>query len=290
MSEENTPLDDAERIPAATDPGVERVSGWAQYPWLRAGFSTRHGGQSMVYGPNEQNLGWTPEDEEQIVQGNRHRFAQAVSGGANLYLVTSHQVHGPLIRDLETEDSMTVEGKAKVRADGMLSRQPGRLLAILTADCVPVLVADRRTHAVAAFHAGWRGTLARIVEQGIGSMRTRYGSDSGDLIAAIGPAIGACCYAVGDEVRQGFESQFTYAPALLSATHDAAREPQVFLNLAEANRRQLLEAGLAPENITTLAECTACSRLADGRRKYYSHRDEHGIAGRMLSAIGAVPA
>ncbi len=171
-----------------------------------------------------------------------------------------------------------------------------------------MLVADTRTHAVGAFHAGWRGTLARIVERGIGSMRLRYGSEPGDLVAAIGPCVGACCYSVGEEVRSGFDGQFAYAATLFSerAEADVVREryPMMFMNvrapghgdsemkayldLVEANRRQLLDAGVPASNISVLAECTACTRLPDGRRKYFSHRDEHGFTGRMLSAIGAV--
>ena len=203
---------------------------------------------------------------------------------------------------------MTPEGKARLRGDGMLCETPGRLLGILTADCVPVLVADTRTRAVAAFHAGWRGTLARIAERGIGSLRLRYRSRPEDLVAAIGPSIGACCFAVGEEVRFEFESQFAYAPGLFSEVYDSdpVREkypllfltarapghsnlgPQTHLDLVEANRQQLLDAGLVAENISVVAECTSCARLPNGRRKYYSHRGEHGFAGRMLSVVGAV--
>jgi len=167
-------------------------------------------------------------------------------------------------------------------------------------------VADTRTHAIAAFHAGWRGTLARIVERGIGTLRREYGSRPQDLIAAIGPSIGACCFAVGEEVRHEFESQFAYAPSLFSEVYDSdpirnkypmlfltARAPghsnlgpQIHMDLWEANRRQLLDAGLRPKAITTLAHCTACTRHSDGRRKYFSHRAEQGFTGRMLSLIG----
>ena len=109
----------------------------------------------------------------------------------------------------------TADGRAVLRGDGMMTNVPGVFLGIQTADCVPVLVADVRRRAVAAFHAGWRGTLARIVERGIGTMRLRYGSRPQDLLAAVGPSIGPCCYAVGEEVRHEFESQFAYAPRAL---------------------------------------------------------------------------
>ncbi len=203
----------------------------------------------------------------------------------------------------------TADGNGAVlRGDALMTRQRGLLLGIQTADCVPVLIADTKTRAVAAFHAGWRGTLARIVERGVGTMRLEFGSQPKNLIAAIGPAIGACCYSVGEEVRHEFESQFAYAPELFSEVYDSdpvrdkypmlfltARAPghsnigpQIHLDLHEANRRQLLDAGIRAKAITVVGECTACARLRDGRRKYFSHRAEHGFTGRMLSAIGVV--
>jgi hypothetical protein len=202
----------------------------------------------------------------------------------------------------------TKDGKAVVRADALLTETPGRMLGVLTADCVPVLIADTRQRVVGGFHAGWRGTLARIVERGVGTMRLRFGSRPEDLTAAIGPAIRACCFAVGEEVRFDFGSQFAYAPELFSEVYDSdpvrdkypllfltARAPghsnigpQIHLDLHEANRRQLLDAGLRANAIHLVAECTACSRLPDGRRKYFSHRGEHGFTGRMLSVIGVV--
>jgi len=202
----------------------------------------------------------------------------------------------------------TADGRAVLRGDALMTRQRGLLLGIQTADCVPVLIADTKTRAVAAFHAGWRGTLARIVERGVGTMRLEFGSQPKNLIAAIGPAVGACCYSVGEEVRHEFESQFAYAPELFSEVYDSdpvrdkypmlfltARAPghsnigpQIHLDLHEANRRQLLDAGVKAKAITVVGECTACARLRDGRRKYFSHRAEHGFTGRMLSAIGVV--
>jgi len=202
----------------------------------------------------------------------------------------------------------TGEGKAVLRGDGLMTREQGLMLGVQTADCVPVLIADTKTRAVAAFHAGWRGTLARIVEQGVGRMRMEFGSRPKDLVAAIGPSIGLCCFAVGEEVRSEFESQFGYAEELFSEVFDSdpVREkypmlfltarapghsnlgPQIHLDLWEANRRQLLDAGLKAKAIRVVGECSACSRLKNGRRKYFSHRAEHGFTGRMLSVIGVV--
>lgn len=268
-------------------PEIVRVPGWEQFPWLRAGFSARGGGSSHVYGPGEQNLGWTAEDDSTTVAANRARFVHAIAGFELSALVTVRQIHGSAVRDLEVEETpfMTEDGKARFEADGAISRRPGRVLAILTADCVPVLVADKRTHAVGAFHAGWRGTLARIVEIGIGHMKSRYGSRPEDLVAAIGPCIHACCFEVGEEVRSAFVEKDAAAAAFFSQTDERGAW---HMDLVAANRNQLLGAGLDQAQITLVSECTACSREQNGRRKYFSHRAERGVTGRMLSAIAAL--
>jgi hypothetical protein len=274
-----------------TKPGVMKVAGWERYPWLRAGFSTRQGGGTTAYadggadseGRGEQNLGWTKEDAAKVVSANRERFVRAV-WGAGRQLDPGHPLRG----------------------DALMTALPGLLLGVQTADCVPVLLVDTKTRAVAAFHAGWRGTLARIVERGVGTMRLEFGSKAKDLVAAIGPAIAACCFAVGEEVQHEFESQFAYAPSLFSEVYDrdpiklkypmlfltqrapghSDLGPQIHLDLHEANRRQLLDAGLRAKAISMLGECTACTRLKDGRRKYFSHRGEHGYTGRMMGVVG----
>ena len=280
--------------------GIVSVPGWQKYTWLRAGFSTRQGGSSLVYGAGEQNLGWTAEDEPAVVARNRQRFLNAITTGASMPLTTLHQIHGSVVRDVNAEPfpTMTPEGKATLQGDGLFSGKTGRLLGVITADCVPVLVADTRSRAVAAFHAGWRGTLARIVERGTEALCLRFGSRAEDLVAAIGPAIRACCFEVGEEVRLGFEREFSYAAVLFSgaaepvnavSAPEAPLGSQPHLDLQQANRQQLLDAGLSPERISVIAECTACSRLPDGGRKYFSYRAENGITGRMLSVIGASP-
>ena len=297
--------------PAGRKIEVVRAAGWERYAWLRHGFSTRAGGVSSVYGERSLNLGWTKEDDAEKVAENRQRFLRGVVGGNQGKLLVIRQFHSGMIRIVEAGDGAlegrleTAEGRAVLRGDGMMTDLPGVLLGVQVADCVPVLVADVRRRAVAAFHAGWRGTLARIVERGIGRMRLRYGSRPEDLVAVVGPSIGACCYSVGEEVRFEFESQFAYAPKLFSEVYDSdpvrdkypllfltARAPghsnigpQIHLNLWEANRRQLLDAGLKAKRITVIGECTACARVGT-RLKYFSHRGESGFAGRMMGVIG----
>lgn len=294
---------------------VVRVDAWDEFPWLAAGFSTRQGGVSTVYsvaeGLGELNLGWTREDDEANVTANRAGFLKTVAGKSAMEMVTVRQFHSGMIRTVEKDHGalVTENGRAVLRGDGWMTDVPGLLLGVQTADCVPVLIADTKKRVVAAFHAGWRGTLARIVERGVGTMRLRYGSKPKNLVAAIGPAIGACCFEVGEEVRSEFESQFVYGRKLFSEVYDAdpvkkkypllfmtARAPghsklgpQIHLDLLEANRRQLLDAGLKRKAITVVGECSACMRLKDGRRRYFSHRAEHGVTGRMISAIGIKP-
>jgi len=290
------------------DARVVRVQGWEKYPWLAAGFSTRLGGVSEAYGPDEQNLGWTGQDTEENVAENRRGFVESVTGNSRVELVTVRQIHSGLIRVVEKDhgELVTKNGRAVMRGDATMTDLPGILLGVQTADCVPVLVVDTKKKVVAAFHAGWRGTLKRIVERGVGTMRLRYGSKPKDLIAAIGPAIGACCFAVGDEVRWEFESQFAYAPKLFSEVYesDPVREkypllfltarapghsnigPQTHLDLFEANRMQLIDGGLGAKNIHVVGECSACTVTRDGRKKYFSHRAEHGFTGRMMGVVG----
>lgn len=275
----------------SSQPAWIAIPRWELYAWLRAGFSTRVGGLSVVYGPGEQNLGWTPDDDAGLVSANRQAFLLAVARGAPMELQTLQQVHGCLVRDLrdETGPVMSREGKALLEGDGSLTQTPGVMLGILTADCVPVLIADRRQRVVAAIHAGWRGTVGCIVEHGIRVMQARYDTRPEDLIAAIGPAIGPCCFEVGEEVRSHFLEEFPYGEELVSASYSGvggSEAASVRIDLPEANRRQLLASGVPAGNIQVLAECTACTRLPDSSRKYFSHRAEKGFTGRLMSVIG----
>ncbi|MDQ2834154.1 MAG: peptidoglycan editing factor PgeF [Acidobacteriota bacterium] len=214
------------------------------------------------------------------------------------------QVHSAIIHELRATDTAEMltkpEDKPVLTGDGLITNLPGILLAAGTADCVPVLVADTKKRIVGAFHAGWRGTVAGIVEDGIARLQQNYGSKSEDLIAAIGPSIGPCCYAVGEEVRAAVASKFNYAGALFHPVstpqpwrsaqhlHSAPEQPlaRIHLDLWEANRLQLLHAGLADAQITVLNACTACSRDARGQLRFFSHRAESGNTGRMLSVVG----
>lgn len=296
----------------SADEMVLRVPEWKPYPWLIHGFSTRRGGVSTIYRSanvcGDLNLGFTPEDSRENVLENRRRFLQAVargthrarSGENDASLALLRQIHSGLIHRLGRV-CQPEEAAQPLRGDGWIADQPGSWIGIQTADCLPVLVADVRLRIVAAFHAGWRGTLARIAERGVGRLRAEFGSRPEDLTAAIGPGIGACCYSVGDEVRREFSSQFSYAEDLFQEVFDldpikekypmlflTARAPghsnlgpSTHLDLSKANRHQLQDAGIAPDRVYSLGLCTACNG-----GQFFSHRGAHGFAGRMLSVIG----
>jgi YfiH family protein len=281
------------------------VPAWDKMNWLWHGFSTRRGGLSRAYcadnAPGDLNLGFTDEDDRDTVARNRRLFAEAVTGNPSTPVVDLRQIHSNLVLLVRAADA---HRKKPRNADGLMTNEPGLLLGIRTADCIPILVADRKRRAVAAFHAGWRGTVERIVESGIGRMRLQFGSRPEDLIAAIGPGIGPCCYSVGEEVHSGFESQFAYARELFCEVYDSdpVRKkypllfmtqrapghseigPSLHLNLIEANRRQLLSAGLKPRAIHVVGGCTSCQRDL-----FFSHRGSQGHAGRMMSIIGIRP-
>jgi hypothetical protein len=295
--------------PTVAANGVEwfQVPGWDEIPWLWHGFSTRRGGVTRAYcaeqAPGELNLGFTAEDDRANVARNRQLLAEAVTGDSATPLVTLRQIHSSvLVSQGPIMDPAGFAGRQHpCKGDGIMSSQAGLLVGIQTADCIPVLVADRRRKAVAAFHAGWRGTVRRIVENGIGRMRLEFGSQPEDLVAAIGPGVGQCCYAVGEEVHSEFESQFIYGSELFREVDSSdpvlARYPMMFLtqrapghsslgpglhlDLVEANRRQLLAAGLQPGAIQFVGACTNCHP-----ELFFSHRGSRGRCGRMMSVIG----
>ena len=269
-------------------------------PWLIHGFSTRPGGSSRAYGGKALNLGFTKTDTRTAVERNRAAFLSRLGAGGRRPwpLVTVRQIHSDLIHTVSSVPPQPLPG------DGLITNTHGLLLAILTADCIPIIVVDPKKRAVGVFHAGWRGTVKRIVEKGVGEMHRHFGSRPGDLEAAIGPGVHNCCYTVGEEVRQNFESQFGYAGELFHEVKESdpvrekypmlfltARAPghsnlpvKIFLDLIAANRRQLLDAGLRPSRIATVSLCTSCHT-----EKLFSHRAEKGVTGRMMAAVGIWP-
>jgi YfiH family protein len=282
-------------------PQLLRSPRLSQLPWLVHAFSTRQGGVSRPYGGNALNLGFTAHDSRTAVLRNRELFLNnlsAANGRKTWPLISMRQIHSDLIHPVSTLSETALVG------DGLVTDSPGLLLAVQTADCLPVILVDPQHRAVGVFHAGWRGTLRRIVQKGVGEMRRYFASDPRKLLAAIGPGVHACCYDVGEEVRSRFEMQFGYASSLFREVKESdpvrekypllfltARAPghselpvKLFLDLVEANRRQLLDAGVPARNIDASSPCTACHP-----ELLFSYRAEKGVTGRMMAVAGVRP-
>ena len=288
------------RVPAKSKLQILETERLAKIPWLVHGFTTRQGGYSRAYGGHALNLGFTKTDSKAAVE--RNRAALLASLGANgrrpWTLVTVRQVHSDVIHAVSKPPDEPLVG------DGMITSVPGLILAVQTADCLPVVLVDPKNRAVGVFHAGWRGTVKRIVEKGVGAMRLHFGTRARDLEAAIGPGVRNCCYTVGEEVRDKFHSQFAYANELFHEIKESdpvrekypmlfltARAPghstlpvNIFLDLVEANRRQLIDAGVSAKRIQTVQLCTACNTDL-----LFSHRAQKGITGRMMGVAGIRP-
>lgn len=259
---------------------------------------------SLAYGKGDLNLGYTKDDKRTHVGKNRGILLSALGCGSNARgkgqpwpLVTLRQVHSDVIWRVDGPGDKVSDG------DGLVTATPGLLLAIQTADCLPIVLVDKKRRAVGVFHAGWRGTVKRIAEKGVGAMQLHFGSRPGDLVAAIGPGIHGCCYEVGEEVRTKFTSQFEYGAELFreSAESDPVREKypllfltarapghsygmlpkKVFLDLVEANRRQLMAVGVRAKNIEASSLCTNCNP-----KLLFSYRAEKGKTGRMMAVAG----
>jgi YfiH family protein len=271
----------------------------AKLPWLVHGFSTRRGGTSRLEGSRDSrrvlNLGFTHWDTRENVLANRAKLLSALSA-EGMKLATLRQFHSDVIHVLDAPPEHSPRG------DAAITRARGLLLAVQTADCVPILLVDPKRRAVAAVHAGWRGTLGRIVAKTVGRMCMAFGTHPSSLVAVLGPAIGVCCYEVGPEVAQAYASQFAEARKWLGGPFDrlASGEepnplkwlstappghdpplPRVRLDLLAANRWQLLDAGIKGSNILSSELCTSCRTDL-----FFSYRREHARTGRLMVVIG----
>jgi purine-nucleoside/S-methyl-5'-thioadenosine phosphorylase / adenosine deaminase len=279
----------------------------ARLDWLVHGFSTRPGGASKLKTlrdgreKNESvlNLGFTDWDERERVLDNRAKFFAAVGAG-RMRVVALRQIHSDIVHRVDAAETVGADGAPQ--GDALFTRARGVLLVVQTADCIPILLADTKHRAVAAIHAGWRGTLRRIAEKTLGRMHMELGTQATDVIVALGPGIGRCCYEVGEDVAKEFSAQFMNAQDWFEGPFDGLASgendpnwlpwltrrppghpppaPRVRLDLIAANRALLAGAGIAPAKIFSSGLCTACRPdLA------FSYRREK-TTGRMMAAIG----
>jgi polyphenol oxidase len=185
-----------------------------------------------------------------------HGFGTRLDAISQDEMATLRQIHSGTVW---TAEGVGLAGEG----DALVTDRVGVPLSVRTADCYPILLADTRTHAFAAIHAGWRGTAARIVTNALATMRTQFGTEPADVRAAIGPGIGVCCYEVGVEVARQF-----------------GRSEAGKIDLAKANQRQLTDAGVEPQSIGILGGCTRCDAV-----NFHSFRRDKERAGRMISFI-----
>jgi len=279
----------------------------AQFDWLVHGFSTRPGGASELKANREGreatekilNLGFTDWDTRDRVLKNRQDFFAALKG-SKMRVIALRQIHSDIVQVVNSANSEPF-GDA-LKGDAVITDEPGLLLVVQTADCVPILLADKKRRAIAAIHGGWRGTLQRIAEKALGRMQMEFGTNPKDVIAALGPGIAQCCFEVGPEVVAEFAAKFPEASEWFKGPFDSlARgdndpnwlpwltmrppghqlpEPRAHLDLIAANRAILINAGMLPRNISSSGFCTACRTDL-----FFSYRRER-ITGRMIAAIG----
>ena len=207
---------------------IYRVTELDSLPWLEHGFGTRRARVPALFGN----------------------------------LATLRQIHSTTCVPAAGRGGELGEG------DALLEDTPGAVVAVKTADCLPILLVDERHGAVAAVHAGWRGTVAGIARRAVEAMRAQFGSLPEDLHAAIGPGIGKCCYEVGPEVAAEFGQQ-----------------GRAHVDLAEANRRQLMNAGVTAQRIYASNLCTMCRA-----EEFHSFRRDKEAAGRLYSFAGILEA
>jgi len=232
-------------------------------PGVIHAFSTRRGER------NDFSLG--PSDSPNpMIHMNRARFLAAI-GAPGWPIIKLKQIHSGIVVDVDDTSAASVA----VPGDAVVTSIPGIALAVQTADCVPILIAHADGRAIAAIHAGWRGTAARIARSAVARLIEKFSLEAKSLYAAIGPHIGVCCYEVGDEVAGGI--------ADLEAIERREEWMKPHLNLASANRRQLLEAGIPETQIETSSIWTKCRMDL-----FHSYRRDGRRMGHMLSVIGIV--
>ena len=238
-----------------------RFENLSRVPGIVHAISTRSGGVSRNRCAS-LNVSYSVGDDVDNVNENLRRLSDGV-GTQRERLFVAYQVHGRDVTLVEPDSD------PQPRCDVLITRSPEQTLMLRYADCTPVLLADTKRGAVAAVHAGWRGSAVRAAGAAVTALADAFGSDPKDLVAGIGPAIGPCCYGVGQDVADAFADR----PWLISDNK---------LDLWEANRQALVESGIPTDNIEVAGICTQCES-----ERFFSHRANRGQpAGRFAALIG----
>ena len=212
----------------------------------------------------------TGEDKKSILS---NRLVLKNIFGDKCSVASTMQTHSDIVYTVDNKNSSVWQGKDKaIEADALITNIPNIALTILTADCVPILLYDPVNEAIGAIHAGWRGADSNIILKTINKMYEAYGSNSSDVIASIGPAIGGCCYEVDSEVADRF---MEYTDSI-----EKKKDDKYQLDLKSICHSQLLSSGLMEEHIELSSICTACQN-----DRFFSYRKEQGCSGRFVSAL-----
>jgi YfiH family protein len=243
---------------------------------LIAGFSLRPGGVSC--GPfAAANMGYSVGDDEAAVTENRRNLLAGPGRGRFSSLVTCRQVHGRCCHVVHRRDLDDPGSLAPVEADALLTAEPGVLLGILTADCLPLIMIDKKARALALVHAGWRGLEQGVALAAAAELERTFAVSISDILVYAGPAIGVCCFTVGREVLERFQ----LLPELKGVTGWYCEDDSgVRLNLPALQKIQLLAAGLTPGNFHAVDICTSCNDFC------FSYRRDRAITGRQLAFAG----
>ena len=257
--------------------------GFLQFPslseleFVNHAFSTRIGGVSTgEY--RTMNLNFRQGDDPEKVIENYHIFCKA-AGFSFDSLVSSSQDHHTFVRKVTSADcGIGITRPHDIQSvDALVTNEPGVTLVTHYADCTPLLFADPEKKVIALAHAGWRGTIGKIGEATIEVMQNDYGCDPTDIIAVVGPAIGKCCYEVDTPVYEEFASLTELKPAYFTKTLGHGK---YLVDLKEANRRMLMDAGLLSINITISDVCTKCNSGL-----LFSHRASGGKRGGLVAMM-----
>lgn len=247
---------------------------YRNYTWLTHGFSTRYGGVSDgIY--KSMNLSFSQGDDERRVLKN-HGIMAKTMGVELADMVYSHQTHTTNVLCVTREHAgmgFTVTRNFH-DVDGFVTDVPGLMLVTAYADCVPLYFADTRLHVIGLSHSGWRGTVNNMAQATVDKMSYEFGSRPCDIAAFIGPSICASCYEIGDDVARNFRDRYGAESEKILTKKEAASEDKYYLNLHAANRINMLNAGISPQNIHVTDICTCCNP-----ELLFSHRASKGKRG-----------